>query len=298
MKITIAICTWNRSRLLRQTLESISNLEIPPDVNWEVVIVDNNSTDDTKQVIQSFSDTLPLIYWFEKTQGHSFSRNVAIARASGDLIIWTDNDVEVRPDWLCNYAAACRTYPEATFFGGGIIPVFESAMPQWLEETWGKCQAVYAARDLGTQDFRLESGQFPYGANFAIRTQTQEKFLFDIKTGRKEGDLLGGDEITLLQRVTNSGHHGVWLGNVPLSHVIPDDRATENYVARYFIGQGQSNVQNGKSMHASKWRALIAAKFHQICYRLKRRSRDADEWVSHMIRSSIASGEYLEMKRI
>lgn len=295
MNMTIAICTWNRSRLLGQTLESLTKLTIPKGVNWEVVVVDNNSTDDTKQIVQNFSSDLPLLYVFEATQGHSVSRNTALSRASGDLIVWTDNDVVVPSHWLQSYAKAAASYPDAAFFGGTIAPEFESPKPLWLQETWEKCKAVYAARDLGEKDFQLSSGQFPYGANFAIRAEIQKEFSFDSTTGRKSGDLLGGDEISMLRQVTDAGHHGIWLGKAELAHIIPDDRATESYVAKYFVGQGRSNVQNGKAIHSSKWTARFSAKFHRMCYRMKRRSKKPDEWVSHMIRSSIAMGEYTEM---
>lgn len=297
MKVTIAICTWNRARLLRRTLESISGLFVPLGINWELIVVDNNSTDDSRSVIESFSDSLPLKYRFEKRQGHSFSRNTAVKHTTGDLIIWTDNDVVVESDWLQNYVDACRNYPDSSFFGGRITPVFESPKPEWLEQTWEICKPVFAFRDLGDSDFPLNPEQFPYGANLAVRTSVQKAHLFNTDTGRKANDLVGDDEITMLRSLTDAGHHGVWVGNVGVQHIIPDDRATESYVANYFIGQGQMNVQNGRASMRSKWNAYLTAKYNQLCYRLKRKSRTPDEWVSHMIRASIAYGEWKEFRR-
>lgn len=297
MKITIAICTWNRSRLLRQTLDSLSKLSVPQEVNWEIIVVDNNSTDDTKAIVENFASSIPLQYVFEAQQGHSFSRNTAIEHATGDFIIWTDNDVVVETDWLKNYLAAFEAYPEAAFFGGKITPVFENAKPDWLHQTWDICKPVFAFRDLGDSDLTLPPDQFPYGANFAIRTSVQKDFPFDTQTGRNANSLVGDDEITMLSNVVKAGQHGIWLGNVGLQHIIPEDRATEHYVANYFLGQGESNVRKGKATMNSRWNAYLTANFNQLCYRFKRKSRDPNEWVSHMIRASIAYGEHKEMSR-
>ncbi len=164
MKISVAICTWNRSRLLTQTLTNFVELTIPESVEWELIVVDNNSTDDTKQVIQRFADKLPIRYLFENQQGHSYSRNAAVQSATGELILWTDNDVIVDPGWLAAFADGANRYPAASFFGGKIEPVFETARPQWLAWQLEKCKSVYAARDLGNDAFELKPDQFPYGA--------------------------------------------------------------------------------------------------------------------------------------
>ena len=296
MKISVAICTWNQSRLLKQTLESIAAADHSSLDNWELIVVDNNSTDNTRKVAHEFSNELPIVYVMEKEQGHSASRNRAIEVAAGELIVWTDNDVIVDVNWLRAYQTAAQRYPDSAFFGGVIQPVFESPRPTWLEETWQKCKAVYAARDLGEKEFEFQPNQFPYGANFAVRATVQKKFKFDTSVGRVSGGLVGEDEIDLLRRITADGHVGTWVPTAKLKHFIPDDRVTAEYVRDYFVGQGIANVLNQKATYASAKAARRAALHNRVCFLLKRRFKSPEEWVSHLICSSIARGECLQMK--
>lgn len=295
MKISIAICTWNRSHLLNQTLQSVASLEIPPAVDWEVVVVDNGSTDDTRQVIDSFQDSIPVQYVSESTRGHAVSRNTAIAHVTGDYVIWTDNDVVVPQNWLSGYFDGFQRHPQAAFFGGKIEPVFEQTRPAWLEETWEKCKGVYATRDLGDAERPLGDGDFPYGANFAVRTDVQRQFQYETVSGRKGGSLVGDDEIAVLKRISEAGHNGIWLPNVAVQHFITAERATTDYVSRYFVGQGQTNIIRGKVEKTAGQAWLEAVRF-KWKWKLKRYLSPAEEWVSHMIRASLSRGEYLAIR--
>ena len=296
MKISIAICTWNRSRLLRQTLDSLVAMEIPPDIDWEVVLVDNRSTDDTVDVIEAFQNQLPVQYVFEERQGHSISRNAAIHKASGDYILWTDNDVQVSGNWLTAYSEAFKKHPNKAFFGSKIVPVFEQTMPHWIEATWNKCKPVFAERDLGDQPLELGKGIYPYGANFAVRADVQNKFCFNADLGRCAKGMLGGDEIDVLRKIDQAGHSGIWLPNAPVRHIIPPDRATTQYIANYFVGQGRTNILQGK-IQKTKTAAQAEYLKHQLAWKWKRKKSDPDEWVSHLIRASLSRGEYQALKQ-
>src|SRR5262249_21230021 len=117
-RVSVIICTWNRARLLDMTLEHFARLRVPAGVEWELVVVNNNSTDDTDAVLQRHEGRLPLRRLFEPRPGKSFAANLALAEARSDLILWTDDDVHVDPDWLAEYVAAARAWPDASFFGG------------------------------------------------------------------------------------------------------------------------------------------------------------------------------------
>ena len=122
--ITVVICTWNRCELLRQTLEQMTRLVIPPRVRWSVVVVDNNSTDDTATVIESFGGCLPIRRVFEPTPGQSHARNAGLREAEGDFILWTDDDVLLNSDWLVAFFEATERHPEGAVFGGPCEPWF------------------------------------------------------------------------------------------------------------------------------------------------------------------------------
>ena len=295
MKISVAICTWNRSRLLRQTLDSLVEMEIPPGMDWEIVLVDNHSTDDTVAVIEAFQNKLPIQYIFEAKQGHSISRNTAIQKATGDYLLWTDNDVRVANHWLKTYARAFKQHPAKAFFGSKIIPVFEQAMPSWIKATWSKCKPVFAERDLGDQPRELGKGVYPYGANFAVRADIQNTFLFNTELGRCANGMMGEDEIDVLRKMDHAGHSGIWIPDAPVQHIIPSDRATTQYIANYFVGQGRTNILRGK---VQKTKAMARSEFlkNQLAWKWKQNKSAPDVWVSHLIRASLSRGEYQALK--
>ena len=291
MKISIAICTWNRSRLLRKTLEQFRRIKTDDRFTWELIIVNNCSTDDTVEVINEFTAELPIKSVYEPILGHARSRNHAINAADGDYLIWTDNDVLVSRDWLVAYFLAFIKEPEIVFFGGPILPEFESPCPAWIEATWEKCKGVYATRMLGDEPIDLTSQRLPYGANFAIRMDAQRNCLFDTALGRQGNDLLGGEEIQMLRKISTQGGRGRWVPDAKLKHVIPEERTTIEYVKRYFVGQGKINVVQ-KRQRKGKIGSLMSSCFHSMCYRLKQKKCEPKVWVSHMINSSIYWGEF------
>jgi hypothetical protein len=292
MKISVAICTWNRSRLLQRTLEKLCEMDVDRRFSWELILVDNNSTDDTTQVVNQYVGILPLHVVRESIQGHSQSRNRAISEATGDYLVWTDNDVLVCKNWLSSYFDAFTAEPDVFFFGGVIDPVFDPpGRPDWLESTWEKCKPVYAARDLGEMPVKLNENRLPYGANFAIRADIQRQYLYDPELGRVSSGMMGDDETQVLKQIARSGGTGRWVPAAKVQHIIPADRATERYVRSYFIAQGQANVAFSKQGKRGAG-ALVDAAYQSMLYRIKRHRRDPDEWVSHMIRSCISWGEF------
>src|SRR5437763_1886582 len=125
MLSTVGICTWNRAALLEWTLTEMLLLRIPEPVTWELLVVNNNSTDETESVIARFAGKLPIRGIFEARQGQSHARNRLVAEAAGELILWTDDDVLVAPDWMEQYVEAARRWPDASHFGGTADPLFE-----------------------------------------------------------------------------------------------------------------------------------------------------------------------------
>ena len=150
MLISVAICTWNRAGLLTSTLEHMaSTLRVPTGVQWELLIVNNACSDDTDDVIASFSGRLPVRRLFEPRQGLSHARNRIVAEAAGEYVVWTDDDVLVDAAWLEAYCDAFRRWPECDAFGGPIEPWFPLGCPEWLAEAWPLVRIAYAVLDPG-----------------------------------------------------------------------------------------------------------------------------------------------------
>ena len=232
MFVTVAICTWNRSRLLDQTLARMAGVRVTPGVQWEVVVVNNNCTDETDAVVARHvaRNQLPIRLLSESRPGQAAARNRAIDAARGEYVIWTDDDVLVDPGWLTSYVEAFRGWPEATFFGGPIRPWFESTPPAWLPDMLGYAKHLWAVLDLGPRTRPFGGGECPFGANMAIRAEVQRRFRFDPRTGHVAGGMAGGDETTLFAQLLAEGHTGVWVADAVVDHFIPADRMTLGYV--------------------------------------------------------------------
>jgi glycosyltransferase involved in cell wall biosynthesis len=118
--------------VIKQTLESFTRLQVPAGLEWEVVVVDNNSQDGTSAVLESFTSRLPLRHFLETHQGIAHARNRAALEARGDIILWTDDDVQVKPNWLAGYVEAFAEHPECGFFVGPVELLFEGIASAWL----------------------------------------------------------------------------------------------------------------------------------------------------------------------
>ena len=177
MLVTVAICTWNRAEFLDQTLAEMHKLRIPAGVDWELLVVNNHCTDDTNEVTARHAGKLPLRPLFEAKQGLSPAHNCAIQAARGELIVWTDDDVLVDPDWLDAYCQAAAQWPEATFFGGNIQPWFACEPPRWIVDN--PRLAPFSERQLGSAVRLMSPQEYPFGANMAFRRAAIDPLAFD-----------------------------------------------------------------------------------------------------------------------
>ena len=132
MKLDVVIARYNRSTLLRKTLGSLLNARVPAGLDVRIIAVDNNSTDDTKAVIQEMGDRVS--YVFEKKQGRSPALNAGVAVATGDLVGFIDDDEEIDAAWYETILAAFTEH-DVDFIGGPYVPRFETDVPEWLPKS-------------------------------------------------------------------------------------------------------------------------------------------------------------------
>jgi glycosyltransferase involved in cell wall biosynthesis len=242
MKISVSIATWNRSSLLRKTLESLTELEIPEGVRWELIVVNNGSTDDTDRVIDGFKQRLPVQGLFEPEAGKAKACNKALARASGDCIIWTDDDVVVEKQWLASYAEAFRKWEDAEYFGGPIIPRFEKEPPRWIEESGHLFGALLGTRDFGDEERVLGDNERPYGANMAFRLHSSNPWQFNPNLGPKGGLRLTHEETDLVNAIRSNGGFGVWVPKARVWHFTPQTRLKSREIWKIYHAIGKSDV--------------------------------------------------------
>jgi glucosyl-dolichyl phosphate glucuronosyltransferase len=242
-RITVAVCTWNRAQSLRRALDSIFTAMDALRQPVQLVVVNNNCTDDTDEVVKALAGRGHLLtYVRESRAGLAHARNAAIRAAVGEHIVWTDDDVLVSVNWLKSYARAFAANPEAAFFGGPIRPMFETKPPAWLASGWPHVSGIYAVRDLGDQPRTIsEHRQLPYGANFAVRMDLQRRFRYDTRLGRRPDNYwLCGEELEVLTRLLEERRTGRWVPQAEVMHCICRERQTLGYVIRHAFGSGQS----------------------------------------------------------
>ena len=220
---------------------------------WELLVVNNNCTDDTDAVIQAHSRNLPLRRLWEPRPGKSHAANLAVREARGDLILWTDDDVLVDRDWLKAYVQVAREFPSVSFFGGPITPWFESEPPVWLVKHLPMISACFAIREAFEEPFSpISEARLPYGANMATRRHCFENCSFDIRLGPQPNTEIRGEETALLQAWLSRGLQGVWVKEARVRHFIPKARLTERYVWDFHLGAGRSQVRSGDVGAAQK----------------------------------------------
>ncbi len=299
MLVSVAICTWNRADLLDQTLTSMGKLVIPTQISWELIIVNNNCTDTTDEVITKHQAHLPIRRLSEPQQGKTFALNCASQAAEGDYIIWTDDDVLVEPDWIAHYAEAFEQWPKASLFGGPVKPFLAGAPPNWLLDVLSVSQVgdVYAAIDLGTKPIRLNMGKEPYGVNWAVRIEDQRRYLYDTDLGPGPKTKIGYEETNVIQRMFEDGLEGRWVPKALVTHYIPESRQTIKYIRWYHRGQGgyKALQRYGKNNYPSYKAKIILVKGiikSELRYRIYRRMHKNPElWIKALIKSSQAWGQ-------
>lgn len=253
MFVTVAICTWNRSALLDRTLAEMRNLRTPPGVGWELLVVNNNCTDDTGAVIARHAAHLPVRELHEPKQGHSHARNCAVAAARGELLIWTDDDVLVEPDWLAEYVKAAEVHPDYDYFGGTVDPWYEVDPPRWVRGHIGQLAGPYVIFQHGSEVRPLREAEGLAGASLAFRTAVLSRFPFNPQFGRVKSQLVGNDDCDVVDRVRKAGHRGLWVGTARVRHFIPASRLTKRYVWDWFRGGGQTAVRMHGVQDCPSW---------------------------------------------
>jgi len=242
MKFSVIIATYNRADELPKTLESLKDLEV--DDPWEVIVVDNNSTDSTREVVeravQSFP--VPLRYLMEREQGRSAALNAGIKAAQGEILAITDDDVRVDPHWLTNAERALREL-NCDYLGGKALPIWGGKLPKWMPNRGGKHWGVVALVDYGPKPVEFGDHKVPVGVNTVFRREAFERAgLWDNSIGRKAGTLLGQEVREWSQRARAAGLRGFYSPDLVVHHVIPEDRLTKRYFRRWFYWHGISRA--------------------------------------------------------
>jgi glucosyl-dolichyl phosphate glucuronosyltransferase len=244
MKLSVIVCTYNRCESLAKALKSIAESRVPDGVDWEVLVVDNNSTDQTRNVVDDFSRTERgrFRYLFESEQGLSCARNCGIRGSRGQVLAFTDDDAIVEPDWLWNLTAEiCKG--EWIGSGGRIVPQWPGPVPSWLCVNDADTMGPFVAFDLGSKEAVLRRP--PYGANMAFRKDAFERYgYFRSDLGRSGSNLEGREDLEFGNRLLATGERLRYEPDAVVYHPVPESRMRKGYVLRWWYWYGRSEVKD------------------------------------------------------
>ena len=268
--LSIIICTYNREKYIYGVLQSLAQNNFPTHL-YEIVLVNNNSTDTTEEKCKAFQQDYPQVafrYFIETNQGLSFARNRGIMEAQGDMLVFLDDDSFVNQDYLTNLDHYIKEYPDMIAFGGAITPLFETGVtPAWLSKwTYSWVSAI----NLGNSVTLFTGNTYPIGANMGFKTAYFEKYgSFNTSLGRSKKNMMGGEEKDLFNRCDRKTEKIYYLPNLKVQHVIPENRTTKAYIKR--LGEGIGMSEKLRTLNISKG-----------CY-LKRIFSEMIKWVASFV---------------
>jgi glycosyltransferase involved in cell wall biosynthesis len=244
MEFSIIIPTHNRADELRETIRSIARLAVERD--WELLVVDNKSTDHTRAVVEAeiASFPAPLRYLFEPEQGRYAALNTGIRAATGEIVATTDDDARVEPDWLTQAKAGLDALG-CDYVGGKVFPIWKGHRPNWLPAGPGRHWAVLALQDHGEKplEFGVKGLPWPLGINTATRREAFERIdLFDNRLGRKAGTLRNQAQREWHLRARAAGLRGFYIPQMVVHHVVEAERLQKAYFRRWYYWHGISRA--------------------------------------------------------
>lgn len=252
MEISVVLATYNRAASLQTTLATFAEQKVPSGFSWELLIVDNNSTDSTPDMVARFAQSVdfPVRYIFEKRQGRSYALNTGIAEAKGGVIAFTDDDVLLHKTWLMN---VCRVFRESdcTALAGRVLPLWSQPKPDWLEMDG---QYAIVNFDLGEDPKYIKIA--PLGANCAFRRAVFEKYGdFRLDLGvRGSKHTITCDDTEFGERLIQGNEQILYCPDAVIYHPVDLERATKKYFLRWYYYNGVSVMRTfGVPLEGARW---------------------------------------------
>jgi glycosyltransferase involved in cell wall biosynthesis len=243
MKITVILCTYNRCVSLAKALNSAAALAVPQWAEWEVLVVDNNSRDQTRGVVEDFSRRYPgrFRYLFEAQPGKSHALNAGIREARGEILAFMDDDVTVASTWLHNLTAPLQDSRWAGS-GGPIIPQWPCSPPRWLP-----LGSPYGLAPLAVFNPGDEAGELaepPFGTNMAFRKTMFEKYgNFRTDLGPNPDNEIRNEDTEFGQRLIVGGERLRYEPSAIVWHPVTEDRLQKKYFLAWWFNKGRADIR-------------------------------------------------------
>ena len=265
--ISVIICTYNRDKYIYNVLKSLALGTLEHDA-YEIILVDNNCTDDTRKEVDHFCNVFPQVslrYFVETNQGLSHARNRGIKESKGDILVYVDDDATVNPEYLKTYADWFESHPETDAAGGPIIPHYETGSePKWMTYFIKRLLTGYLY--FGDKAKPFPGDNYPGGGNAAYRSRVFEKVgLYNVELGRNGDSLGGGEEKDIFDKMKREGMQFVYLPDAILYHSIPGYKLEADYFNRLTTGIGQSERARTLRIGKSSYRKRLLSELKKWC---------------------------------
>lgn len=246
---TVAICTYNGAERLESVIDSLK-VQQTRNRAWEIVVVDNASTDRTSEVCKALALSCPVPFRVvsEEKPGLSHARARAGASARGAILCFLDDDNIAEPDWVENAVAFFESHASAGVIGGKVFPIWQTPPDELVQEICGFCLAVCNHGDKEICRSGIAAG--PVGAGLCIRRELlqriySEKQVADSIRGHRQNDLGGGEDTAINVLAKQLGYQCWYVPTLRIGHVIPEFRMQLDYLLRLYrgIGAGQAAVR-------------------------------------------------------
>jgi glycosyltransferase involved in cell wall biosynthesis len=260
MNLTVILCTYNRCRVLATALESVAASILPPSVDWEVLVVDNNSNDQTHEVIQDFCRRYPgrFRYLFEPQPGKSYALNSGVREAQGEILAFLDDDATVEPTSLRNLTAALEG-PEWAGAGGRIILQWPASLPNWLSVDGPYSRHPFPGFDKGNEAKELIGPSF--GANMAFRKEMFEKhgaFRFDLGPSPNADIPPSCEDTEFGRRLIAAGERLRYEPSAVVYHPVSESRIDKKYFLQWWYDYGRADARVFQIRPVREFCSLVA----------------------------------------
>ncbi|MBF0503855.1 MAG: glycosyltransferase family 2 protein [Candidatus Omnitrophica bacterium] len=225
-KISVVISTFNRAHLIAQAIES---LLVQTFKDYEIIVIDDGSTDATKGALTPYLDKIR--YYYQPNQGISSARNLGIQKSRGEIIAFTDDDVSLDPNWL-KCIEQCFRDNHCDVVGGRVLPVYPSNTPLWIRNNPTKISGGVVIYDYGDKTVVFDPSHYRFiGANVAFRRQVLNEcggFREDLKYGSRIGM---GEDTEIIERLIKKNKILYYCGNALVYHPVDLKRLTLRHAA-------------------------------------------------------------------
>jgi glycosyltransferase involved in cell wall biosynthesis len=239
-QISVIVPTFNRADYLIDTLTSIIQNNITP-VAFELIVVDNNSKDNTAQAVDKFISQHPehnIRYTVETQQGASHARNRGIQEANSPLMLFIDDDEIVTPNIIQKWLSFFEDHPKAIGGGGQIKVRFEDPRPEWMSHF---LMPLLGEHKISDSVKRYPPSKFPFAGNMAYRTDVFDQYgLLKTDLGRRGTELLAGEEKEFYYRLRNHTDQIYHVPDAVAYHRVYNSRMTKDFIKKQALGLGKS----------------------------------------------------------